>query len=166
MMIAGSSSAIAASSMAYASAGLDGSPTRSPGMWQSSASTHRECWADDDVSEPCCVRTVSGAVIRPSVSQRTLAARFTSWSMPDEQEVRPHDLDDRAAADQAAPSAAPSIAFSEIGVSNTRSPNSSASPRVTPNTPPGPATSSPNTSVSGCVAHRPLQRGVERIAGT
>ena len=49
----------------------------------------------------------------------------------------------------AAPSAAPSIAVSEMGVSNTRSPNSSVRPRVTPNTPPGAATSSPNTIASG-----------------
>ena len=78
MTIAGSSSAIAASSMAYASAGLDGMPTLRPGTWQSIASTHRECCADDEVRAPCCVRTVSGAVIRPSVSQRTFAAPLTS----------------------------------------------------------------------------------------
>ena len=118
-------------------------------MWQSSASTHRECWADEEVSEPCCVLTVSGALMRPRVSQRTLAAWFTSWSMPTKRKSAHMISTIGRRPTMAAPSAAPSIALSEIGVSKTRSPYSSASPRVTPKTPPGPATSSPNTIVSG-----------------
>src|SRR5690606_29731805 len=53
----------------------------------------------------------------------------------------------------AAPTAAPTMAASEMGVSRTRSgPNLSSSPRVTPNGPPAAATSSPNKTTVGSLA--------------
>jgi hypothetical protein len=55
--------------------------------------------------------------------------------------------------DRAAPTAIPTIAASEIGVSRTRSPpNLSRKPRVAPQTPPAPATSSPNSTKVGSAA--------------
>ena len=53
----------------------------------------------------------------------------------------------------AAPTAAPTIAASEIGVSRTRSaPKRSSRPRVTPKGPPGAATSSPKSTTLSSAA--------------
>jgi hypothetical protein len=59
---------------------------------------------------------VSGAVIRPRVSQRTFAAWFTSWSMPTKRKSAHMISTIGRRPTMAAPSAAPSIALSEIGV--------------------------------------------------
>jgi len=63
-----------------------------------------------------------------------------------------------------APRARPRMDCSSSRVSNTRAaPNRSASPRVTPYTPPLRATSSPNTSMPGQAASASAQRRVDRL---
>jgi hypothetical protein len=63
----------------------------------------------------------------------------------------------------AAPKAAPAMATSEMGVSNTRSfPCLSCSPGVVMNTPPGSATSSPKNTTAGSRAIS--SSSAERIA--
>ena len=61
----GLSSRIAAFSSPFASAGVAGSATLSPGTWASQACSDCECCAADRRVAPSVVRTVSGAFSRP-----------------------------------------------------------------------------------------------------
>src|SRR4029079_11521259 len=90
------------------------------------------------------VRTVMGAVVLPAVMKRSLAALLMSWSaaMPMKSMIMISATGSRPSI--AAPTAAPTIAASEIGVSSTRSwPYFVDSPAVGPDAP-GSAMSSPS----------------------
>ena len=87
---------------------------------------------------------VIGAVVRPAVMNRSLAALLISWSaaMPMKSMIMISATGSRPS--MAAPIAAPTIAASEIGVSRTRSwPYFVDSPAVGPDAP-GSAMSSPS----------------------
>ena len=78
-------------------------------------------------------------------------------------EVEVHDLDDRRIPAIAAPTPRPMIAVSEIGVSRTRSPNLSWSPRISPNTLPPSADVDAGDEHLGVVRQLDLERVVDRI---
>ncbi len=100
------------------------------------------------------VRTVIGAVVRPAVMNRSLAALLISWSAAIPMKSMIMISATGSIPSMAAPIAAPTIAASEIGVSSTRSwPYFVDSPAVGPDAP-GSAMSSPsrNTRSSACSA--------------
>ena len=121
------------------SAGVDGITTLSPGMWASSASRLCECWLPDERPAPNWVRTVKAISADPPVMKGSFAAWFSSWSRQTPRKSRYITSTTGRIPAMAAPTPSPTIAVSEIGVSRTRSPKRSRSPRVRPNTfPPSP----------------------------
>ena len=125
-----------------------------PGMCMNQASSVCECVAPVASPPYTWVRTVIGAVVRPAVMKRSLAALLISWSaaMPMKSMIMISATGSSPSI--AAPIAAPTIAASEIGVSSTRSwPYFVDSPAVGPDAP-GSAMSSPsrNTRSSAAIA--------------
>src|ERR1700752_639704 len=140
----GSSSKIADVSRPLPSRGVDGTITFIPGMCMNQASSVWECVAPVARPPYTWMRTVMGAVVLPAVMNRNLAALLISWSaaMPMKSMIMISATGSRPS--MAAPTAAPTIAASEIGVSSTRSrPYFVDSPAVAPDAP-GSAMSSPS----------------------
>src|ERR1700754_1175508 len=161
----GSSSKIADVSRPLPSRGVDGTITFIPGMCMNQASSVWECVAPVARPPYTWVRTVMGAVVLPAVMNRNLAALLISWSaaMPMKSMIMISATGSRPS--MAAPTAAPTIAASEIGVSSTRSrPYFVDSPAVAPDAP-GSAMSSPsrNTRSSACRAWSNARFSASRI---
>ena len=98
------------------------------------------------------VRTVIGAVVRPAVIKRSLAALLISWSAAIPMKSMIMISATGSSPSIAAPIAAPTIAASEIGVSSTRSwPYFVDSPAVGPDAP-GSAMSSPSRKTRSSAA--------------
>ena len=127
------------------SAGVDGMTTLRPGMWASSASRLWECWLPDDRPAPNWVRTVRAIWAAPPVMNGSFAAWLRSWSRQTPTKSRYMSSTTGRMPAMAAPTPRPMMAVSEMGVSRTRSPNRSRSPRVRPNTFPPAPTSIPAT---------------------
>ena len=137
-----------------ASAGVDGTTTFRPGTWASHASSDCE-WVAPELSPPkTAVRRVSGAPSSPPDMNRALAAWLTSWSSPMLTKSMIISSATGRSPARAVPTAAPTMAASEIGVSRTRSvPKVVDSPLVTWEIPPaGSARSSPSRTTSGSAA--------------
>ncbi len=145
------------------SAGVEGMTTVRPGMCASSASRLCECWLPDERPAPNCVRTVSAICAAPPVMNGSLAAWFRSWSRHTPRKSRYISSTTGRMPAIAAPTPSPTIALSEIGVSRTRSPNSSCRPRVSPNTLPPAATSMPATNTPLVGRQLGLERIVHRV---
>lgn len=137
-----------------ASAGVLGTTTFKPGMCASQLSRVWEWVAPEPMPPNTAVRTVSGMARRPPDMNRDLAAWLTSWSsaMLTKSMIMTSATGRSPAA--AAPTAAPTIAASEMGVSRTRS-----APWVVERPlviweipPPGSAMSSPMSTTPGSVA--------------
>src|ERR1700759_4038227 len=108
---------------------------------------------------------VIGAVVRPAVMNRSLAALLISWSAAIPMKSMIMISATGSIPSIAAPIAAPTIAASDIGVSRTRSwPVLVASPAVGPDAP-GSAMSSPsrNTRSSACSAWSNARFSASRI---
>ena len=88
----------------------------------------------DDRPAPNCVRTVSAIVALPPVMNGIFAAWLSNWSRHTPTKSKYMISTTGRIPAIAAPTPRPTIAVSEIGVSRTRSPNWSWSPRVSPNT--------------------------------
>jgi hypothetical protein len=128
---------MAACSSPLASAGLDGITTLSPGVWAYQASWLWECWAAAPVPDPNGSRTTMGTLTAPPSMNHTLAAWLTSWSMAWAVKSENCSSATGRMPHRAAPTAAPTIASSAIGVSRIRSaPKRSSIPVVTPKAPP------------------------------
>ena len=146
----GSGSRTAAASSPTTSRGLDGATTFSPGTAMAQFSTDCECWAPNRTPAPLAQRTTSGRASWPSDMYLILAISLAIRS----QQTAKKSLNMISAIGRrpviAAPTAAPRMACSLIGVSRTRSgPNSSSRPTVVLNTPPAAATSSPRNTTLG-----------------
>ncbi len=123
-----------------------------PGMCMNQASSVCECVAPVASPPYTWVRTVIGAVVRPAVMNRSLAALLISWSaaIPMKSMIMISATGSRPSI--AAPIAAPRMAASEIGVSSTRSwPYFVDSPAVGPDAP-GSAMSSPSRKTRSSAA--------------
>src|SRR6201994_101575 len=161
----GSSSKIADDSRPLPSRGVDGTMTFIPGMCMNQASSVCECVAPVASPPYTCVRTVIGAVVRPAVMKRSFAALLMSWSAAIPMKSMIMISATGSSPSIAAPIAAPTIAASEIGVSNTRSwPYLVDRPAVGP-VAPGSAMSSPsrNTRSSACSASSSARLSASRI---
>ena len=107
------------------------------------------CWVPNRPPPPHDDRTVTG--------HRELAAGHVAvlGQLVDDgvagrgQEVREHDLDDRAQPVMDMPRATPMKPFSQMGVASTRPGNLSGSPMLVLNTPPSASTSSPMSRTAG-----------------
>ena len=121
-------------------------------MWASSASRLCECWLPDERPAPNWVRTVSAISAAPPVMNGSLAAWLSSWSKQTPRKSRYISSTTGRIPAIAAPTPRPMIAVSEIGVSRTRSPNRSCSPRVRPKTLPPAPTSMPATNTRSSAA--------------
>ncbi len=141
---------MAAASRPITSRGVAGATTFRPGTAMAQFSTDWECWAPNRTPAPLAHRTTSGSVSCPSDMYLILAISLAIRS----QQTAKKSLNMISAIGRrpviAAPTAAPRMACSLIGVSRTRSgPNSSSSPTVVLNTPPAAATSSPSNTTLG-----------------
>ncbi len=145
------------------SAGVDGMTTVSPGMCASRASRLCECWLPEERPAPNCVRTVSAICAAPPVMKGSLAAWLSSWSRHTPTKSRYISSTTGRIPAMAAPTPRPMIAVSEIGVSRTRSPNRSCSPRMSPNTLPPAATSMPATKTLVVAVELDLEGVVDRV---
>ena len=117
----GSSSKMHEVSRPLASAGVLGTTTLSPGTWASHASRVWEWVAPDPIPPNTAVRRVSGTWSSPPDMNRALAAWFTSWSRAMLMKSMIMTSATGRSPATAAPTAAPTMAASEIGVSRTRS---------------------------------------------
>ncbi len=104
-----------------ASAGVAGTTTFSPGMWASQASRVWEWVAPEPIPPKTAVRRVSGTESSPPDMKRALAAWLTSWSRAMLMKSMIMSSATGRMPAVAAPTAAPTMAASEIGVSRTRS---------------------------------------------
>ena len=130
---------MAARSSVWLSTGVAGVTTTSPGMWVYQASSDWLCWAADERHMPIGWRTTSGTRAWPPNMKRALAAWLTSSSTAQSAKSAKRISTTGRVPIIAAPTAAPMMQASEIGVSTTRAaPNSSISPLYCPNTPPRP----------------------------
>ena len=134
------------------SAGVDGMTTVSPGMCASSASRLCECWLPEERPAPNWVRTVSAICAAPPVMNGSFAAWLSNWSRQTPRKSRYISSTTGRMPAIAAPTPRPMIAISEIGVSRTRSPKRSWSPRVSPKTLPPAPTSTPATNTRSSLA--------------
>jgi hypothetical protein len=146
----GSGSRTAAASSPMTSRGFDGATTFRPGTAIAQFSTDCECWAPKRSPAPLAQRTTSGSASWPSDMYLILAISLAIRS----QQTAKKSLNMISAIGRrpviAAPTAAPRMACSLIGVSRTRSgPNCSSKPGVVLNTPPAAATSSPRKTTLG-----------------
>src|SRR4051812_40601743 len=135
---------MAALSSAFASPGVDGQTIFSPGTPWNQLTGICECTAPKRPPAPAAVRTTSGTLFCSFDRYQYLAAWFTRLSITSGRKSANMTSITGRSPPTALPKAAPAMASSEIGVSNTRSgPCFSCRPPVTANTPPGAATSSP-----------------------
>ena len=112
---------MAASSMPFTSAGVDGCTTLRPGTWASQASSDCECWAAAPVPEPAGKRMTSGTFTLPPSMKRSLAAWLTICSMASVAKSENWNSSTGLQPASAAPTATPAWPSSEIGASITRS---------------------------------------------
>ena len=111
--------------------------TLMPGTWANQASRLCECCAAAPVPEPAGARMTSGTCAAPPSMKWIFAAWLTIWSIAQVTKSENCSSTTGRSPHRAAPTPAPTIAISEIGVSRTRSrPNRSSRPVVTPNAPP------------------------------
>ena len=131
-----------------------------PGMCASSASRLCECWLPEERPAPNWVRTVSDICAAPPVMNGIFAAWLSNWSRHTPTKSRYISSTTGRIPAIAAPTPRPMTAVSEIGVSRTRSPNRSRSPRVRPKTLPPSPTSMPatNTPSSSASSHSSADR--------
>src|SRR4029079_19639879 len=151
----GLGSSIAASNRPLASCGVDGCTTFKPGTWANQASRLWLCCAAAPVPEPPGRRTTIGTVALPPNMKWIFAAWLTICSIASVTKSENCSSSTGFIPVIAAPTAAPAIPSSLIGVSITRSgPNLWNRSPETPNAPPYPPTSSPNrkTRSSACIA--------------
>ena len=133
----GFGSSIADSSRPLASAAVAGRTTFSPGTWANQASRDCECCAAAPVPEPDGARSTMGTLAAPPSMKWILAAWLTIWSIAWLVKSENWISTTGRIPHIAAPTAAPTIPSSEIGVSRIRSgPNFSSIPLVTPKAPP------------------------------
>src|SRR3954462_10161877 len=126
----------------FASDGLDGATTLSPGAWRNHASGFCEWNGPPEKPPPDGSRTVIGTAT--PWRKCIFAATFTSWSKPHEMKSANCISQTGRMPSIAAPTAVPTIACSASGASHTRpGPNSSMNPSVTLNAPPNAPMSSP-----------------------
>ena len=159
--ITGLSSRIAPLSRPFASAGVEGATIFRPGMPVSHETGICEWIAPKRAPPPTTERITSGQLCRSPVRNQYFVAWLIRLSI-DSARKSPNMISSTGRLPvTAAPKAAPVIASSEIGVSNTRSgPYFSWRPGVAANTPPATATSSPK-KMTRLVAGELL---VERVA--
>ena len=109
------------------------------------------------------MRIVIGISTRPRVRSRYFATWLTTWSSAGYENPSNWISTTAFHPASARPTAAPTIAASAIGVSNTRSaPNSCCNPSVTRKTPPSLPTSCPYTQDARIVVEGIAERGVQR----
>ena len=166
MNTTGFGSWIAARSNPYVSAGVDGMTTLKPG----------------DVREQrlealrvLAARRAPGAELRPhgqrhlrgaAGHERQLRGLVEQLVETDAEEVEVHQLDDRVACPPSPRRRRGRRSRSRrSGVSRTRSPKRSCSPRVRPNTLPPAATSIPATNTRSSRGELHLERGADRVHG-
>ena len=134
-------------------------------MWANHTSRLWLCWAAVllPAPPPWGIRSTQGTEHCPPVMNRSFAAWVAIWSIASPLKSTNMISATGRMPTSAAPVAAPTIVFSEIGVLRTRSgPNSSNSVRVTPNAPPCFAMSSPSRNTDG--SRRISSRRASRIA--
>jgi hypothetical protein len=123
--------------MPRASSSVAGVRTRSPGTWAYQTSRLCECWAASWRPAPVVMRIMSGTQIWPPDMCGSVAALLTIWSSASMEKFTVMTSTIGRMPAIAAPMPAPTNPDSESGVSRMRSgPNSSSSPRLTPNEPP------------------------------
>src|SRR3954447_6168539 len=149
----GLGSRIAAARSPFASSGVDGATTFSPGDCRNHASGFCEWNGPPEKPPPDGSRTTIGTGTPWRLA--ICAATFTSWSKPHEMKSANCISHTGRMPSMAAPTAVPMIADSASGVSHTRSPpNSSMKPSVILNAPPKAPMSSPrqNTESSARIS--------------
>ena len=153
----GLSSLMAAFSSPFASAGVDGTATSSPGTCRNHPSNECECVGPSWCPAPPGIRITIGHDTWPPNMYLTAAAWLTIWSIASSEKLTVMISTTGRSPAIAAPTPAPTIVFSEIGVSRTRfSPKSSSSPWVTLKAPWKTPMSSPirNTDSSASISSR------------
>src|SRR6266567_4234011 len=128
----GLASRIADLSSPFASAGVAGATTLSPGMCDNHASHAWECCAASCNAAPFGPRNTMGIGICPPDSYRIFAAELTIWSSARTAKFHVMNSITGRKPAIAAPTPIPANPSSAIGVSTTRwAPNSSSNPRLT-----------------------------------
>ena len=117
----GLGSSIAESSRPLASSAVAGMTTLRPGTWANHASRLCECWAAAPVPEPSGARSTIGTVAAPPSMKWILAAWLTIWSIAWLVKSENWISTIGRMPARAAPTAAPTMPSSEIGVSRIRS---------------------------------------------
>ena len=144
------SSRIAAFSSPFASYGVDGITTTSPGVCTNQASRLCECCAAMPIPLETAPRSTSGTLTWPPDMYLHFAAWLTIWSITRVTKSAICSSTTGRQPTSAAPTPAPACAASEIGASITRGgPKRSSSPSVTWKRPPSAAMSSPITNTPG-----------------
>ena len=104
-----------------ASAAVAGMTTLRPGTWANHASRLWECWAAAPVPEPSGARSTMGTDMAPPSMKWIFAAWLTIWSIAWLVKSENWISTIGRIPASAAPTAAPTIPSSEIGVSRIRS---------------------------------------------
>ena len=112
---------MAESSRPLASAAVAGITTLSPGTWANHASRLCECWAAAPVPDPVGARSTIGTVAAPPSMKWIFAAWLTIWSIAWLVKSENWISTIGRMPASAAPTAAPTMPSSEIGVSRIRS---------------------------------------------
>ena len=112
---------MAASSRPFASAGVAGSTTRNPGTCANHASSDCECCPAAPVPDPDGARSTIGTFAAPPSMKWIFAAWLTIWSIAWAVKSENWISTTGRMPVSAAPTAAPTMPSSEIGVSRTRS---------------------------------------------